>query len=94
MCRNALHTSTLKTSTAFPAMPTAKTAMGHILMTAQHALSTGLSSTMACVLKTALMGVTMKKPPKTAKVGSCCSPQKSIEIQVGLFKGQLLKACV
>lgn len=92
--RNALHTSTLKTSTAFPAMPTARTATGQILMTAQRALLACLSSTMACVLKSALRGATMKKPPKTAKVGNCCFPQKRIEIQVGLFKGHLLRARV
>lgn len=68
--------------------------MDRILMTAQHALLACLSSTMACVLKSALKGVTMKKPPKTAKVGSCCFLQKSTEIQVGLFKGHPLRASV
>lgn len=94
VCRNALHTSTLKTSTAFPAMPTARIATGRILMTALHALSACLSFTMACVLKSALKGVTMKKTPKTAKVGSCCFPLKSTEIQVGPFKGHPLRVCV
>lgn len=93
-CRTALLTSTPQTSTAFPAMQTARIVMGLTQMTALRAPSATLSSTVACVLKSVLKGLTMKKPLKTVKVGSCCFPQNGIEIRVGLIKDYPQRACV
>lgn len=63
----ALPNSMLKTSTAFPAMRTARIAMDQTQMTVLSVQSTTLSCMMACVLKSALKGLTMKMRPKTVK---------------------------
>lgn len=86
VCRTARLTSTQKTSTAFPAMRTARIAMGQTQTTALSAPSTPLSSTGACVLKSVLKGLTTKKKPMTVKVGSCCFPQSCTEILEGLVE--------
>lgn len=86
VCRTVPLTSMLRTSTASPATQTARTATGQTLMTAQSVPAMVLSSTKACVLKSVLKGLTMKKPLKTVKVGSCCFPHNGTEIQVCLVK--------
>lgn len=94
MYKTALPSSMLKTSTAFPAMQTARIVKGQTQMTALTAAWTPLSSTMACVLKSALKGLTMKKPLKTVKVGNFCFPQNPTEIEVGLTKDNPKRAYV
>ena len=94
VCRTALLTSMLKTSTAFPAMQPARIVTGRTWTTALLAPSNPLSSTVACALKSALKGLTMKKPLETAKVGSCCFPQNSAEIQMGLVKDYPKRVCM
>lgn len=94
MCRTALLISMLKTSTAFPAMQTARTVMDRIRMTALSVPSATLSSTAGCVLKSVLKGHTMKKTLKTVKVGSYCFPQNSTDIQMGLVKDHPKRACI
>lgn len=57
----------LKTSTAFPAMETARTAVDQTQTTVLSVQSATMSYMMACVLKSALKGLTMKTRPKTVK---------------------------
>lgn len=72
----------LKTSTAFPAMETARTAVDQTQTTVLSVQSATMSYMMACVLKSALKGLTMKTRPKTVKVGSCCFLQNGSKIEV------------
>lgn len=72
----------LKTSTAFRAMETARTAMDQTQTTVLSVQSATLSYMMACVLKSALKGLTMKMRQTTVKVGRCYFLQNVSKIEV------------